>query len=203
MYTHLETDRVPTHGAGPTRATVGIAFVAFLALLAAGCASNPNVTVRTQVAPEASFQNYHTFMIMRPTLRNPNPAAADNPMLDNSITNDAIRLELRRQLEARGYTADGRDADIGIAFYAASRQTLDVTNVDYGYPYRPWWLRPRQQITPVTEGTVVIDVIDRRTNRLVWRGSGRSQVSDDPGEYSKDLKYAVAQVLKKLPKPGS
>lgn len=167
--------------------------------MAAACASTPNVNVKTQLAPQASFGSYHSFTVMSPRIGSGNPAAQDDPMLESSISNQAIRQEIRRQLEARGYRADGQNADLGIAFYAASRQGLDVRNVDYGYPFRPWWWRDRQEVTPITEGTVVIDVIDRHTNKLVWRGTGRSQLSDDTGQYSKYVTAAIDQVLAKLP----
>jgi len=167
------------------------------------CASG-NVNVNTQVAPEANFGSYHTFQVMSPRGgRSGNPASQADPMLNNSITNQAMRSEIQQRLEALGYQAGGGDADIGVAVYAASRQTLDVTTVDYGYPYRPWWWTPRQQVRPVTEGTVVIDVVDRHSNRLVWRGVGRSEVSDNPDDYAKDLRSAVDEVLKKLPRAGS
>lgn len=168
----------------------------------AGCASG-NVDVTTQVAPQAAFGSYRTFQIMTPRISGGNPAAQDDPMINNSITNQALLAEIRQRLEGSGYQPGGRGADIGVAAYAASRQTLDVTNVDYGYPFRPWWWGPRQQLMPVTQGTVVIDVVDRHANRLVWRGIGRSEISDNPDEYSRELRTAVDQVLKKLPRAGS
>lgn len=175
---------------------------AILAVVSVACASS-NVDVQTQVAPQANFGSYRTFNMMTPRnagRRSANPATQADPMLDNSITNQAMRNEIRQRLEALGYQSGGRDADLGVAVYAASRQTLDVTNVDYGYPYRPWWWGPRQEVRPVTEGTVVIDVVDRRANRLIWRGVGRGEVSDNPDDYAKDLRTAVDEVLKKLPR---
>lgn len=178
---------------------------AVMAVASVACASS-NVDVQTQVAPQANFGSYRTFNVM--TRRNQgrtadNPASQADPMLNNSITNQALRSEIRQRLEALGYQAGDRDSDLGVAVYAASRQTLDVTNVDYGYPFRPWWWGPQQQVRPVTEGTVVIDVVDRRMNRLVWRGVGRSEVSDNPDDYAKDLRATVDEVLKKLPRAGS
>ncbi len=175
--------------------------LAITALLSVACASG-GVNVRTQVAPQASFGTYRTFTILTPHMNGGNPATQDDPMLDNSITNQAIRAEIRRDLEARGYRPGGANADVGVAFYAAARQTLDVTNVNYGYPYRPWWWGDRQEVVPVTQGTVVVDVIDRHTNRLVWRGSGRSEVSDNPQQYATQVRTAIDKVLGKLPNAG-
>ena len=181
-----------------------VTWMLIAAVASVACASS-NVDVQTQVAPQANFGSYRTFSIMTPRNagRGENPASQADPMLNNSITNQALHGEIRQRLEASGYQPGGRDADLGVAVYAASRQTLDVTTVDYGYPYRPWWWGPRQEVRPVTQGTVVIDVVDRHANRLVWRGVGRSEVSDNPDDYAKDLRTAVDAVLKKLPKAGS
>ena len=178
--------------------------VAILVAAVAACASG-NVDVKTQVAPQANFGSYHTYELMTPHFgaARGNPAAQDDPMLNNSITNQAIRGEIRQRLESLGYQAGGSDADIGVAVYAASRRALDVTTVDYGYPFRPWWFGPRREVVPVTKGTVVIDVVDRHANRLIWRGVGRSEVSDNPDDYARELRSAVDQVLRKLPRAGS
>jgi hypothetical protein len=49
------------------------------------------------------------------------------------------------------------------------------------------------------EGTLVIDLIDRKTEHLVWRGVGTGAVRDmKPGD---DLSGAVGQILEEFP-PG-
>ena len=188
-----------------------------LALGAAACASAPaGVRVNTTVAPEAQFGTYHTFAVLTPHMPGgpaaaaANPAAADDPMVDNSITNRGLRRSIDSAFAARGYTAAASPAtaDLSVAYYTAAKQALDVQNVDYGYgyAYRPlWWGAGRQQqvITPVDQGTVVIDVVDRRTNQLVWRGTGRTEVSTDQAKYTAQLGRAVSDVVQKLPQAGS
>ena len=183
-----------------------LAIAAALSAAGTGCASAPpGVRVNTSVAPEANFAAYHSFVILTPRPHDVNPAAADDPMVDNSITNRALRDDLRQALVARGYVPGGEQADFSVAYYAAAKKALDVTTVDYGYPYRPWWYgtRQEQEVRQVNQGTVVIDVVDRRTNRLVWRGTGRTEVSsDDQNRYTSQLERAVNDVIQKLPRPA-
>lgn len=180
---------------------IAAAVVVAASFVVGGCASTPNVQVNTTVAPDARFGAYRTFTILTPRMTGANPAAADEPMVENSIVNRALREDIRQDLESRGYRPGGPDADFAVAYYTAARTALDVTTVDYGYPYRPWWwgARERQEIQPITQGTVVIDVIDRRSNRLVWRGTGRTEVSQDQNTYMKQLQQAINDVVKKLP----
>lgn len=189
----------------PLALALAVAASGAVGTVVTACASSPATHVSTTVAPDAQFGRYRTFTIMTPRPRNPNPAAADDPMVENSITNRALRDDLRRALEARGYTPGGPDADFSVAYYAAARQTLDVQNVDYGYPFRPWWFGAREQqvVTPITQGTVVVDVIDQRTKQLVWRGTGRAEVSDDQAKYTAQLERAVNDVVQKLPRSAA
>jgi hypothetical protein len=46
---------------------------------------------------------------------------------------------------------------------------------------------------------VVIDVIDARSNELVWRGRGVARTTDDPVEFQRNLREAVQAVVKRFP----
>ncbi len=172
-----------------------------LALAVGACA--PSIDVRTMAAPEASFTAQRTFRILdAPTRRDGRPTTgADDPMVDNSIANRALRERIAKAFVARGYELVEREADLDVAFYASARETLDVTMWDYGYPPRPRWPWPtvRQTVTEVTEGRVVVDVIDPRTRELLWRGEGTARLSDDPAENVKELARAAAKVVGRFP----
>jgi hypothetical protein len=172
-----------------------------IALLAAACGGN--VRVRTQSAPDLSFGNRSTFRILPVPARGDGvKLSADDPMLDNSITNRALREQVRRDLEARGYrAATGGSADFNVALYAAAKQTLDVRHYNYGYTWRGW---PRQytEVTPYERGTVIVDAVDPGTHRLLWRGQGQAAVSDDPNHFVRDAEKEVDAIVKKFPAPG-
>ena len=55
-------------------------------------------------------------------------------------------------------------------------------------------------LTQYTQGTVIIDVIDPKSNEVIWRGQGRSAVSDNQQVYLKDLKHAVSAILEEYPR---
>ncbi len=50
-------------------------------------------------------------------------------------------------------------------------------------------------------GTLIIDLVDRRRNELVWRGSGESRLSKHPTPEKTDKKVAkvVGAILAKFP----
>ncbi|HEY7193655.1 MAG TPA: DUF4136 domain-containing protein [Gemmatimonadales bacterium] len=180
---------------------------ACLLALAAGC--GPAIQVRTVVSPEAQLGTLHTFRILpSPQPRDSRPLPPEDPMLANSITNRTLRRALLDGFQSRGYVVNDSTPDFVVAYYAAAKHKLDVTYWDYGYRWRPrWWrgwgpgARPWGEplVTEYTEGTVIIDVLEPRTNELLWRGRGVAVVSDDVQEYLTHLEKTVTAILAEFP----
>jgi hypothetical protein len=175
-----------------------------VAALAIAASCGHNIAVRTQSAPAFTTVGRSTFRIL-PVPRRTDGAALDSndPMLSNSITNQALREDVRRALESRGYRpADGGRADLDVAIYAAARQALDIRTYDYGYTWRGW---PREytEVTPYERGTVIIDLVDPANHQLLWRGQGVAQVSNDPNRYVTELGKVVNSIAKKIPAANS
>jgi len=185
------------------RTSVSLAAAAAVLALAA-CAS---VDVRTATSPDANLGALRTFSVMPNPERPPQFAPSKNdPMLVNSISNRALRADLVKGFQGRGY-ALADNPDFAVAYYASTTQKLDVTYWDYGYPFYPgWWgggapgWGPYDStVTQYTQGTVIVDVINAKTKELLWRGSGVATVSDDEAKYEQDLWKTVTAVLEKFP----
>ena len=180
----------------------GVCLAAPAAVLAlTACAS---VDVRTVTSPDANLSALHTFNVMpNPQRRPPSAQSASDPMLVNSISNRALRADLVKGFENRGYVlAD--NPDFAVAYYASTKEKLDVTYWDYGYPFYPrWWggmggpYDPT--VTQYTQGTVIVDVINPGTKELLWRGRGVATVSDNQAQYEQDLWKTVTAILEKFP----
>jgi hypothetical protein len=182
-----------------------LAATAAITLALAACAS---VDVRTVTSPDADLGALHTFNVMQNAKRrSPGAASTNDPMLVNSISNRALRADLVKGFENRGYVlAD--NPDFSVAYYACTKDKLDVTYWDYGYDYYPdWWgvgMGPGwgpygPTVTQYTQGTVVVDVVNPKTKELLWRGQGVARVSDDEQQYEQDLWKAVTAILDKFP----
>jgi hypothetical protein len=190
----------------------------------AGC-SRSGITVRTAAEPGATLTALHTFYVLTPPARSANaaPLAANDPMLENSITNNALRADLAQALQSRGYAlAPRQSADFDVAYYAGTREKFDTTywgpTFDPGWRYHYWgrrsWAWPYSglgyvggpypgaagmNVTTYTEGQVIVDVVDPRSQQLLWRGQGAEPVSTDPAQYARDLQNVVGAIIAKFP----
>ena len=59
------------------------------------------------------------------------------------------------------------------------------------------------QVTTYEEGTLLLDVVDGRTNELVWRGAASTRINPDrtPQERTELIRTAVQKMLKDFPPP--
>ena len=177
-----------------------ICAAACIAVAVAAC--GPSIHVSTMAAPNAMFGQLHTFRVLTPPPRSRGLPIADDPMLLNSISNQVLQSSVTDAFLARGYTLDPASPDFTIAYYASARQRFEVTEWDYGYPGRWYggWPGPRTvEVTPYTEGTVIIDVIDPKSKELLWRGRGLAMTSNDPAAFQRNLREAVAAIVRKFP----
>ena len=126
-----------------------------------------------------------------------------DPLANNAIwandVKDAIRSDLSEARHGRGTSGA---PDFYVAFYVGLRDRYDMKYVDYGMPVfhrgfrRAWWGWPRGYdawAVPYTQSTVIVDVIDARTNQLVWRGHDIDTLNTDHPD--KTLSKAVDNVM--------
>jgi hypothetical protein len=183
-----------------------MALLAATAAALAGCRAG--IPVRTMTAPDAGLSSLHSFRVLPAPARRDGRAidGADDPMIDNSIANRALRERIIRAFEDRGYTFDERHADFGVAFYASSKEKLDLSVWDYGYPFNPRWPRypgPVPAPTAYIEGTVVVDVVKPDSRELLWRGEGKAELTNDAVDNVRELSKAAAAVVAQFPRASA
>jgi hypothetical protein len=170
-----------------------------VSVLAAGCATT--MTSGSHVERGLDFSQYRTY--------DWGPADAlptGDPRLDqNPFFQDHMLGAVERQLAARGYerAASGEMPDLRIHYHASISRRLDVRAADTRYGS----CSGEECVGEITEfeaGTLVLDLVDVRTNRVIWRGWARDSVEgvlDDPDRMEAQINRAVAQMLERLPRP--
>ena len=98
-----------------------------------------------------------------------------------------LRDGVRREMEARGYAYDETSPDLRVNFQAAVAErtavsTMPRSDVTWLWSYRartyvavPVWY-DQTQVSRYTEGTLTVDLVDARSNRLVWTGDAIGRV---------------------------
>ncbi len=161
-----------------------------------GCAP---VRVSAHVDPSADFSRLTTF--------DWGPAdalPAGDPRLDaNGFFQDHMQGAVERQMLLKGYERAGEQqaVDLRIHFHAVIRQRLNVDDIDA----RRGYCSGRDcggSVSEFEEGTLIVDVMDGRTNRLVWRGWAQQAVGDaleNQDRLAQRIDRAVTGLMAALP----
>lgn len=172
--------------------------LALLVGLASGCAT---VTVKTDYDRNVDFGRYRTFEMLGGTL-----LLEGRPDDSNTLVKDRIRGELVAELSRKGFQLVEAGADLLVSFVAGART---VTEVEMTGPYRAgygpywgfssWWGPVYQEWWTRTyiKGTLIIDIMDSRTQRLSWRAYAEADVrSVDASDL---IRKAVRKAFAKFP----
>lgn len=167
-----------------------------LAVSAAGCLTL--MPVSSHVERGLDFDRYRTYDWA--------PADAlpltDERLRDNPFFVDDVHGAIDTELTRRGLVrAAAERADLLVHYHAAVNERLEVTA-------RPGRLRDcvaddcRAEATTYEAGTLVIDLVDASTHRLVWRGWAEHRLEDmldDPVEVKRRVDSGVRRIFATLP----
>ena len=174
------------------RATFCVRLLSYALLLFVVTACGSNVYVRSSFDPAAEFGRYRTFAMLLP----------NKPVQTKDVQADPFVLQRLRQvtysrLVARGFRPVAREeADLLVHVLEGVQQRLEVYSTGYyGYGFRgPAF---GYSVNRYEEGTVVIDLIDRSENAVVWRGSGARRVGVERN--NEELQEVVDEILARYP----
>jgi hypothetical protein len=174
-------------------------FVTALAALAiAGCAT---MTVSSHIERNVNFAEYVTY-----DWGPPDNLPVGDPRLDNNpFFTDYLMGAVEKQMAAKGFErALSGGADLLIHYHASVNQQLDVYEVDHRYGYCYGNCEP--EIVNYEEGTLLIDLVDAKTNKVVWRGwaqDAMNGVIDNQDRLEEQVDEGVTRMMLLLPRGGA
>lgn len=121
----------------------------------------------------------------------------------NPLSEQRAQDAVRQQLTAKGWReTDEASADAIAVIHGASKtkQSLDTFYSGGGWGGGPWG--PGMSTTTVNEvnvGTMVVDIFDAKTKKLVFRGIGQDELSDNPEKNQKKIEKGAEKMFKNFP----
>jgi len=175
----------------------GLTIAAIAALAVTGCAT---LNVSSHVERGLDFAQYRTFdWGPADSLPTADPRLDKDPFFQ-----DHLQGAVEKQLAARGFAwSTAGTADLLIHYHANISERIDVDRMDSERGY----CSANSCSPPVVEyeaGTLVIDIIDMRTNRLIWRGWAQGSVKgmlDSQDTMARQIDDAVTRMFTRFPRP--
>lgn len=163
-------------------------------LLAAslGLSSCSPFKVRSDYAQTATFSAYKTYKLRIDDLKL------------NDIDKDRVLNELSKQLQMKGLQS-GDAPDLIVNVKANHKKVTDINNTN---PYGMWgwgggfgWGigMNRTWTSNYNEGAIIVDMVDAKTQKLVWQGIGSGISVDSPKAKQKQIPQIVAEIMANYP----
>ncbi|HEY3644194.1 MAG TPA: DUF4136 domain-containing protein [Gammaproteobacteria bacterium] len=166
--------------------------------LLAGCSPR----VYTEQDQDAHLQGYHRFAWLSPP-----PAPVKDPILDSQILESRVHKAVTDDLKSRGYEEVAPDAtpDFLVTYHTSAKQTVESTGPSFsfgfvdafprgfgavGFPLGP-------NVQSRDEGTLMLDVLDAQSKRLVWRG-WTTQLLNQDNYSAQSVQDAVKDIFDKF-----
>lgn len=174
---------------GPARLAAALAILALT-----GCAT---MNVGSYVDRHVNLASYRTWEWA--------PADAlptGDPRLDNNeFFQDYFEGAVEKGLAARKFVRDSRSPDLLVHYHANITRQIDISALEREYRNcRGDGCYP--SVVDYQAGTLMIDIVDARTKRLVWRAwaqHGMDGVIEDQDRLQERVTRAVDRMLERLP----
>jgi len=154
----------------------------------------------------ANLSKYRTYAFMDPDVK-----AGKNPLYYNDIATQNVESVVDNALLNKGLTKNESNPDLLIGYHFFVEQKTRTVNDPPMYgPYMGWgrwgwrgwapgyWGWGRSRTETYNDGTLVVDMVDARRKKLVWRGSIENAVTN-PNMITEQLPREVNKILEKYP----
>lgn len=177
----------------------------FAILIMASCTS---VRVATDYDRAASFNSFNTYAFFKPGI-------------DKAQISDLDKRRILRAIDTEMATkgmVKSENPDVLVSIFTKENERVNVYNNNFGWggfgwggwggfgwggwgPGFGWGGNWGTNVTQTTEGILYIDLIDTKTNELVWQGIGRSSLYQGRNIDKKEerIRLIVSEILMEYP----
>jgi hypothetical protein len=156
-------------------ALIGLAFWA-----AAASAAD----VKVDYDKDADFSRYKSWS-WRPGTPAPNPVA-----------DKRLREAIESRLAARGLGLVERAGDLEVVYHAAGENRIGVEKLGYK---EPGFENEATRVRYVRVGTVMIDMIDAASRKVVWRGQAQDIANPAPHDIERMINEGMDELFQHFP----
>lgn len=166
----------------------------------ASCGSS--LKVSTDYDKQAEFSSYKTFSFYVFSDKGPGISELNRNRIVNAVKAEMIK---------KGFTENDNSPDVlvNVTTILKEKKQVSASTNYYGYGgyYRPYYWSPgytgstTYNVQEYKDGSLIIDVVDAATKKLVWQGTGNKQIDAPLKNPDTEIPDAVKKIMAGFP-PG-
>ncbi len=148
------------------------------------------VSVSVDYDKEASFENIKTYAFLKTSVDKLEISDLDKKRILRSV--DEV-------LQAKGF-AKSEKPDVLISLFTKENERIDVYNsFNYGWNWHPFYGTNYSHVSRTPEGTLIINILDVKNRVLLWQGTGKGYLTQNPDQKDECIKRFVSEILTQFP----
>jgi hypothetical protein len=165
----------------------------------------PSLKVSSDYDRNADFSGYKTFALY---------SQPDSAVSVSQLNHQRIINAVTAEMTGKGFREADGEPDLLVNPVAIVRNKVSVSSntnyYGYGGYYRPYaWgggygaaSSTTYNVDQYKEGSLIIDVVDARTKKLLWQGIGNSKIDTDVRDPDQRIREAINKIMANFP-PGA
>lgn len=166
-----------------------------------GC--SPSIKISSDYDRAVDFSKYRSFAIF--DLKDKSDAVS-------ALNKDRILKAVKTELSKKGFTEVSNNPDLLVNIVTVLQEKASVTSntnyYGYGGYYRPYawgagmgsgYANTTYDVYNYKDGSLIIDLVDSETNKLIWHGAGNSEIDKPLKNPDIQIPEFIAKILAKYP----
>ena len=163
--------------------------------IAIGAAACSTITIKTDYEPAVDFSRFKTYDWI-PGVRTPGNL---QEVIGAGRVGPFVEAAVEKELARRGYEKEKRPGEKPDFFVSYRAQAKEITEPNViTYSCGEAICSHGVEMQRYREGTLVLDIIEPESNRVVWRGTAVGVIGD-PEKRKEAIEDAVARLLRNFP----
>ena len=126
--------------------------------------------------------------------------AEGTPLADQLMQSRAVST-IDAQLQGKGLKKMDAGADLLVALHAAHKDEVQLDSTGFGPGWGGWggfgMSTTTEQTIPI--GSLLVDLVNAKSNKLVWRATGSEVIPNSPDKETKDLEKMIVKMFADYP----
>ena len=123
-----------------------------------------------------------------------------NPIYYNELTDKRIKNAVDVQMLLKGLRLVKDNGELKLHYHIVVEDKTNISTDPIGYNYGPYWVGRKVNVFQYTEGTLIVDMMDAKSNALAWRGWATDVVTENNRKNpEKGIINAINSIFKKYP----
>jgi uncharacterized protein DUF4136 len=180
---------IPRAPRAPRMAHLISALPIVVAFAVSGCSSSA-MQVNTDFDRTANFSALKTY------------SWREGTPIPNPLMSERVVSAVDAQLAAKGLQKVDSAGDMTVTYHAATDQSMEMQTFSTGGYYGCWggcMGTTSTTVNKVTTGTLIVDLVDTKSNKMLWRGTGSDTVTGDPQDTERKINEVVKRMFGNFP----